>query len=125
MDDEEVMQQTIENMLKIFGYSVVCKNDGKSVLDYFIEKTNAKHTITGLILDLTIPGGIGGKDVAEEIRKINKNIPIFVASGYSNDPVMKNPNEYGFTASISKPFRTSDLSNLLNKYMQVKITKQE
>ena len=71
-----------------------------------------------MVLDLTIQGGMSGDAAAKEIRKIDKTMPIFVASGYSDDPIMKNPSEYGFTASISKPFRKIELSDMLNKYMK-------
>ncbi len=70
-----------------------------------------------MIFDLTIPGGMGGMEAVAEIRKLNKEIPVFVASGYADNSVMKNPVEYGFTASISKPFTIAELSEMLNKNM--------
>ena len=63
---------------------------------------------------------MGGKAAIEEIRKINTKIPAFVISGYAEDPVIKNPTEFGFMASICKPFRKSELSEMLNKFMQTK-----
>jgi CheY-like chemotaxis protein len=73
-----------------------------------------------MLFDLTVPGGMGGKVAVEEIRKLNTEIPVFVVSGYTEDPVMKNPVDYGFTASICKPFRIEELSEMLNKHMQPK-----
>jgi hypothetical protein len=58
------------------------------------------------------------KAAVVEIRKLNKEIPVFVASGYANDPVMRNPVEYGFMASICKPFRKVELSEMLNNYLK-------
>jgi two-component system, cell cycle sensor histidine kinase and response regulator CckA len=118
MDDEEVMRETISDMLKSLGYSVVCKDNGMDAIEFFASETTMKREITGMIFDLTVPGGMGGKAAVEAIRKLNTEIPVFVASGYAEDPVMKNPAEYGFTASICKPFRKSELSEILNKYMQ-------
>ncbi len=118
MDDEEVLRVTTRHMLKAMGYSVVCKNDGKEVLDFFIKETEANRTFAAIILDLTIPGGMGGKTVIAEIRKLDKEIPVFVVSGYTDDPIMKNPIEYGFTASICKPFTMAELSEMLNKNMK-------
>lgn len=117
MDDEKEMQETVSNMLETFGYSVVCKNDGSEAVKFFIEETKAKRKIIALLFDLIVPGGMGGKKAVEEIRKFNMKVPVFVSSGYSNDPVMKNPAEYGFTASISKPFKKSELAEMLNKYL--------
>ena len=91
MDDEEVMRGSIGMMLQSLGYSVASKENGKESILYF--KENRK--ITGIILDLTVPGGMGGKEAVAEIRKLDRDIPVFVASGYADDPVMKNPAEYG------------------------------
>ncbi len=120
MDDEEVMRDTIADMLGGFGYTVVCKENGKDAIDFFASETKAHRKITGMIFDLTVPGGMGGKTAIEEIRKMNKEIPAFVASGYADDPVMKIPTDYGFTGSICKPFRKAELSEMLNKYMKPK-----
>jgi two-component system cell cycle sensor histidine kinase/response regulator CckA len=109
-------------MLKTFGYSVVCMNDGKEALEFFIKENKAKRIIAGLILDLTVSGGMGGKDIIMGIRKLDTTIPVFVASGYADDPIIKNPHEYGFTASISKPFSKADLARMLEKYMGNKKT---
>ena len=117
MDDEEVMRDAVSNMLETLGYSVVCKNEGRETLDFFIQEVNAKRGIAALILDLTIQGGMGGKDVVNEIRKLNSEIPVFVASGYADDPIMKNPANYGFTASICKPFMKIELEEMLEKHL--------
>jgi len=63
---------------------------------------------------------MGGVDTVANIRKTDRDVPVFVASGYAEDPVMKSPANYGFTASICKPFRISELSEMLNKYMQTR-----
>jgi len=120
MDDEEVMRDAVGDMLETLGYSVVSKENGKEAVDFFASETNANRKITGMIFDLTVPGGMGGKAAIEEIRKLNKDIPAFVASGYADDPVMKKPAEHGFTASICKPFRKVEVSEMLNKYMKAK-----
>jgi PAS domain S-box-containing protein len=117
MDDEEVMRDTIGDMLETLGYSVVSKENGKDAIDFFASETKAGRKITCMFFDLTVPGGMGGKAAIEEIRKSNKDIPAFVISGYAEDPVMKSPAEYGFTASICKPFRISDLSEMLNNHV--------
>jgi len=69
------------------------------------------------MFDLTIPDGMGGEEAVREVRKYYPDTPIFVTSGYAEDPVMANPERYCFTASIRKPFVKSDLSRLLNKYV--------
>lgn len=75
-----------------------------------------RQRVTG---DLRAIGGMGGLAAVEEIRKLNTEIPVFVASGYADDPVIKNPAEYGCTASICKPFRKTELTEMLDKYMGI------
>ena len=118
MDDEEIVRDTVRNMLESLGYAVVCKNEGKDVIDFFINETKAGRRFAAMLFDLTIPGGMGGVETVMEIRKFNKEIPIFVASGYADNSVMKIPVEYGFTASISKPFTIAELSEMLNKIVK-------
>ena len=119
MDDEEVIRETISAMLETLGYSVECKNDGKATLEFFGAEFDAKRPIAALILDLTIPGGMGGKEVVREIRKRDQKVPVFVSSGYDDDPIMNNPSDYGFTASIEKPFRKADLAKMFEQYLKM------
>jgi PAS domain S-box-containing protein len=117
MDDEEVIRDSFRAVLKTMGYTVVLKNDGKAVLDFLTEESAAGRTIAGMILDLTVPGGVGGIETVAEIRKLNPTMPVFVASGYSQDPAMSSPAEYGFTDSICKPFRRVELAEMLERSM--------
>jgi PAS domain S-box-containing protein len=120
MDDEAVMRETIHDMFGSFGYTVVCTENGQDAIDLFIKERTEKRTVAGMIFDLTVPGAMGGKAAVTEIRKIDPDIPVFVVSGYAEDPVMKEPSKHGFTASICKPFRKAELSEMLNKYMHAK-----
>jgi PAS domain S-box-containing protein len=117
MDDEAVIRDTLGEMLENMGYQVVLKKDGNEALNFLLEEMNAKRELTAVFLDLTVPGGVGGDKIIEEIRKVNKKIPVFVVSGYSNDPIMSNPGNFGFTASIPKPFMIAEVSRILNRYM--------
>jgi PAS domain S-box-containing protein len=119
VDDEEVVRDSIRQMLELLGYDVVCKNDGRAAIDYFINETTAKRQFAAMIFDLTIAGGMGGMESIAEIRTLNKDIPVFVASGYSDSSVMRNPDEWGFTASISKPFTIAELSEMLNQHLKI------
>jgi PAS domain S-box-containing protein len=113
MDDEIVVRETIERMLRRFGYSVICTQNGPEAMQAF----RSEQSINGIILDLTIPGSRGGIEVVRQIRETDQEIPVFVVSGYADDPVMASPEEYGFTASLSKPFMRVDLAELLERYL--------
>lgn len=118
MDDENSIQEILEEVLSGFGYRVILASNGNETIEIVKAELNSGNKITGMIFDLTIPGGMGGKETVAEIRKIVEEIPIFVSSGYSDNPVMANPKEYGFTGSISKPFRIIELIELLNKHLK-------
>ena len=118
MDDEEIIRQSVAKTLEILGYSVESRRNGKETLAFLAEEIRAGRSFSAILLDLTVPGGMGGKEVAVEIRNMNITIPLFVTSGYSNDPVMSNPINYGFAGSICKPFTIDDLAAMLNRHLQ-------
>jgi len=118
MDDQEVMRDMIGEMLESFGYIVIGKESGRDAVDFFASEIREDRNVAGMIFDLTIPGGMGGREAIGEIRKLCLTTPVFVASGYAEDPVMANPQNYGFTASICKPFRKIELAEMLNTYMK-------
>jgi CheY-like chemotaxis protein len=79
--------------------------------------TDKNLSVRAIILDLTVPGGMGGKATVREIRKVNSVIPVFVASGYSEDAAIANPEEFGFTAGLEKPFSISELAQMFEKHL--------
>jgi CheY-like chemotaxis protein len=117
MDDEPSVCETVGRMVESFGYTPMLRN-GEDVISLITHESECKSEISGIILDLTVPGGIGGKEAIVEIRKILPETAAFVASGYADDPIMANPNRYGFTASILKPFLKQDLAELLNTHIR-------
>ncbi len=120
MDDEKEILEITSTMLRSLGYAAVCVTGGSEALAYLSSEAATKQKITGMIFDLTIPGGMGGKETVVEVRKTDPGTPVFVTSGYAEDPIMANPKEYGFTASIRKPFRISELVSMLRNHMNDK-----
>ncbi len=125
MDDEEVMRDMICAMLASFGYRAVCKENGKEAVRYVEAVLKDSQMLSGMIFDLTVPGGMGGKEAIAAIREFNTEIPAFVASGYANDPVMRNPVQYGFTASIGKPFKRTELGEMLAKHVKASFSAEK
>jgi CheY-like chemotaxis protein len=103
-------------MLESMGYDVVCKSNGRECIDFFQRETEANRYIEAMIFDLTVPGEMGGREAAQEIRNWNTQIPIFVTSGYTENAEMTNPPEYGFTDSIPKPFTTKEVVAMFAKH---------
>lgn len=117
MDDDEAVRRLLRLMLESIGYSVTCEESGNAALDYFKAQKANETPLSAVIVDLTIPGGAGGKEIAQEIRRMDTTIPIFVASGYAEDPVMASPGDYGITASIGKPFSKEELMGMLERHI--------
>lgn len=118
MDDQKLVLKAVGQMLKHLGYVVECKEDGKEALDFFIEERKAGRAFDAIILDLTVPCGMGGMEIIGDLRRLDPHLPIVVASGYGEDPVMAEPQKYGFTISLCKPFSSKDLARLLNEYVK-------
>jgi PAS domain S-box-containing protein len=120
MDDELIIRDTTSAILKLFGYSCHSVTNGAEAILEFTNGLKNNDAYKAVILDLTVPGGMGGLEAGMEIRKIDSQIPIFVASGYADDAVIAEPEKFGFTGSISKPFKVTDLGDLLEKFLSVK-----
>lgn len=117
MDDEEMLRNVAKAMLTKLGNTVVLAADGAEAVKCYQESMNSGNPIQLVIMDLTVPGGMGGKEAVLEIHKLNPEAKVIVSSGYSNDPVMANYKNYGFCAAISKPFQLQDLSQVLTKVL--------
>ncbi len=116
MDDELFMQNILSKILNILGFQVVTASEGNTAVNKFLEAKNNNVPFDGLILDLTIPGGIDGVTTLKKIKEIDDKIIAFVISGYSNHPILSNPQEYGFTDIIKKPFTIEEIEKLFKKY---------
>ena len=115
MDDEEMVREVLDNMLSHLGYEAVFAKDGVEALDTFTKAQKSAKKFDALILDLTVPGGMGGKAVMEELLKIDPQIKVIVCSGYSEDPIMSEFARYGFSGVIAKPYKISQLSKVLHE----------
>jgi len=117
MDDEKMLFDMVEMILEDLGYQAVYANDGLSALKIYEEEMNRSNPIDLTIMDLTIPGGMGGEEAVREMLKLDVSAKVVVSSGYSNDSVMANFEDYGFKGSLSKPYRIEELNKLLNKIL--------
>jgi len=88
----------------------------KEVLRKCKDIVDESGVIKASLLDLTVPGELGGKEIVSELHNCYHAMKIFAASGYSTDPIIANPQEFGFTASLQKPYKFNELSEMLNRY---------
>lgn len=118
MDDDETIRDILSAMLEHLGYSTILAKDGEEALDIFFKNAKSDNPFKAVILDLTVPGGMGGERTVEKIRKTNSTIPVFVSSGYSQDPAISSPENFGFTSSIKKPFQVIELAEMLQLHLK-------
>lgn len=114
MDDELQIRRVLGEMVETCGYCYQTAKDGREALQIFHEAQERGDPFSAVILDLTVPGGMGGKEVIGKLRELDPHVKGIVVSGYSNDPVLAHFKEYGFKGRVAKPFNLVDLSNVLN-----------
>ena len=117
MDDEAFVVEILSTQLQGLGYKVLAASDGEQLIEDILPRARATGDLRAVFLDMTIPGGLGGRETLGPLRRCLPETPIFASSGFSDDPVMAEPVRYGFTASIRKPYLTEDLVRLLNRYV--------
>ena len=114
MDDDEQFRDVVRIMLETMGHTVILAQGSEEAVQFYKEAMgNSPIDLT--IMDLTIPGGTGGKETVKEILAINPQAKVIVSSGYSNDPVMSNYQEYGFCSAIAKPFQFMEMKRLIKQ----------
>jgi CheY-like chemotaxis protein len=113
LEDEDIVGDIARQMLVYLGYDVVLVKDGMEAVSQYISRINCGERFHIVIMDLTIPGGMGGKEAVSEILAVDPNAKVVVSSGYSNDPIMVHCKEYGFSAAIAKPFDLQSLKSIV------------
>jgi CheY-like chemotaxis protein len=115
MDDEEVVRQIAAKMLKKIGFKVDFAYDGNETIKMFKNSKKLNQPYSLILMDLTIAGGMGGKETIKKLIKIDPEVKAIVSSGYSNDPIMSNYSRFGFKGVIAKPYKYDELSRILQE----------
>lgn len=115
LDDEELLRELGSEWLTEFGYTPVTVRDGDEALALVDLWTRTAVAPVGALLDLTVPGGRGGRETVGALLRAFPRLQVIATSGYSEDPVLARPEDYGFCGSLSKPFLKDELGRLLNR----------
>jgi two-component system cell cycle sensor histidine kinase/response regulator CckA len=118
MDDKSFVRNAAVKALTLFGYEVKGSADGDEAVSLYKEALNEGKPFDVVILDLTIPGGMGGEDTLKKLREVNPKVKAIVSSGYSEDPVMSEYKNHGFNAVVSKPYQYEDLCEVIRKVIE-------
>ena len=113
MDDEPYIRDVLSRMLQSLGYEVTSVSDAEEAVDVIRTALVQGNPFACAVLDLTIPGGMGGRDALVRLKEIQPGIRAVASSGYADDPVMASPESFGFAASLKKPYRMAAAAEVL------------
>lgn len=115
MDDEEVVREVAGDILSHFGYEVDFAKDGAEAVEMYRKAKESGTPFNAVILDLTIAGGMEGKEAIKKLLRIDSEVKAIVSSGYSSNPIMLNFEQYGFSGAVAKPYNIGKLSEVLHE----------
>ena len=115
MDDEELIRDVAGRMLHKLGYGVEYARDGAEAIEMYKKARDAGMPFDAILMDLTIPGGMGGREAIQKLLEIDPDVKAIVSSGYSDDSIMSNFKKYGFSAVIAKPYVITGLSKIMHE----------
>jgi PAS domain S-box-containing protein len=120
MDDDASLREVASSMLRNLGYATVTEKDGGDAVASYEAALRVGEPFDAVILDLTVPGGMGGREAVTKLRQIDPEAKVIVSSGYSNDDIMANYKEYGFSGVVPKPYNLVQLGDAVGKLLSRK-----
>lgn len=118
MDDEVFIRDFVEALLTHYGYEVESAKDGSEAIERYRKALESGRPFDAAILDLTVPGGMGGPEAIKALRIIDPQVKALVSSGYTNDPVLADFQTYGFSGAVAKPYRAEQLEKALRALLR-------
>jgi PAS domain S-box-containing protein len=115
MDDEKYVREIAAELLQYLGYTVDTAKDGREALALYKKSMKDGELYKVVIMDLTIPGGMGGKETIQELKKLDPEAKTIVSSGYAKDPILAKFEKYGFDGMVPKPYNVEELSEILHQ----------
>ena len=118
VDDDEIILRAAGEAIRRMGFSVQGAADGQEGIDLYRQAMEAGAPFDAVIMDLTIPGGMGGMEAVGGLLKLDPNAKAIVSSGYADNPVMSRFREFGFSGAVAKPYRIEELGEVLKQVLE-------
>ena len=118
IDDDEVIRKSAGEVLKRLGYEVNVAKDHAEGINLYAKAMKEKHPYDAVIMDLTIPGSMGGKEAINKLKKIDQDAKVILSSGYSDDRVMSEFRKYGFCGVVAKPYEIEDMAGAIHNALK-------
>lgn len=115
MDDEKLVRDITNKLLNIMGYEVVTAIGGEDAIELYSKAMESDYPFSAVIMDLTVPEGMGGKEAVQKLAEIDPKIKAIVSSGHFDDPIMSEFREHGFVDAIAKPYKVEQLLETLQR----------
>jgi len=115
MDDEKYIRDLASEMLNTIGYKVTTAIDGAEAIGMYQEARHSGLSYDAVVIDLTVPGGMGGKETIQKLKAMDPEAKAIISSGYSSVPIMTDFEKYGFKGAIAKPYEVTELSIVLHE----------
>jgi len=118
MDDEQIILDVTNEVLAFLGYDVMFAQDGAAAVELYRHEKEAGAPFAVVILDLSVPEGMGGKEAMQKLREYDPSVKAIVSSGFANDPAVTAYADYGFSAKLTKPYKIMDLKATLEELLK-------
>ena len=115
MEDEEAVRNIARDILASLGCEVTVASEGSEAVDLYASAAESGRPFDAVIMDLTVRGGMGGREAVRKVIEINPAAKVIVSSGYSEDPVMADFRKHGFSGVVAKPYRIDELGAALER----------
>ncbi|MDD3643868.1 MAG: response regulator [Candidatus Krumholzibacteria bacterium] len=122
MDDEEMLRSVVTRMLEIMGYETVPAADGEEAVRLYREAAEAGRPFDAVILDLSVPRGMGGREAMKRLLEIDPDVVALISSGYLGDHALTEFRRYGFKGVVAKPYTSDELRDTLKGVLAGRVT---
>lgn len=118
MDDEQIILDVTLEVLQFLGYEVQFARDGNEALALYARERDAGVPFDVVILDLSVPDGMGGREAIGKLKELDPSVKAIVSSGFANDPCVQDYASFGFAGRLAKPYKINDMKTILEQLIQ-------